>query len=498
MASPSVLCKTHTTEDVILYCDDCELLVCRECVRQEHKLHNFLKFKEKVGDSRLCLTDNLLTLNSARLPRLRENLQDVISLQETKEHDTKDMLTEIVSRADKMIENITLIREKLMNRSELLHEKNLTVIEKKIAQINARIDIFERADAFAKGALEHGFDEEIIHEDLELRRQLHNFQPINIYEDIDRPIYVDGDLNELVLKQMFGTVLSEIRDLSNEDNKRPALKVQKISMFVCGNEDIVGICAIKSDVAWLHPKKGSRNTLVNVNGHQMSSLDFGFVVTSLTLSKNGKIYMTDYSINRIISMDSSKKFHTEITLSLHPIGIIVCSDEDILICLTDEWIYNTTSKSQRKVVRMTKEFKEKVTFELDEQGENIFTLPIAVAENLNGDVCVVDKIASDKGRVCVLYDTGKLRFVYEHRGASMPFDPSSVCCTRYSNIVIADPANNVVEIVSDGGEFLHFLITEKGGCIMPISLGKDPDDRIWIGCGSGKCIILKYRYGLPK
>jgi hypothetical protein len=37
---------------------------------------------------------------------------------------------------------------------------------------------------------------------------------------------------------------------------------------------------------------------------------------------------------------------------------------------------------------MSKEFKEKQTFELDDLGDNMFTLPIAVAENLNNDICI--------------------------------------------------------------------------------------------------------------
>lgn len=498
MASTHVNCKNHTNDDVILYCDDCEVLVCRECVRKEHKYHNFLKFKEKVAESRECLSNNLNTLETTRLPKLRENLQDVISLKETKEQDTKDMLSDIIQRADVIIEKVSAIRETLINTSELLHQKNLDVIEKKISQIDTRIDMLERSEAFGKGALEHGVDAEIIHEDLELRMLLHHFQPINVFEDIDRPTYLDGDLNEIELKKMYGTVGSEIRDLSINDEKRPSLKVKQIGKFVCGIDDIVGINPMNTEVAWLHPKKGTRNNLVNINGHKMSSFDFGFVMTAMASSKTGKLLMSDYSLNRIISMNSKKKFNTEITLSLHPIGITICKNGDILLCLTDEWIYSTTTKSQRKVIRMTQDFKEVQSFELDDQDENLFKLPIAVAENNNGDICVIDKRASDRGRLCVLHDSGKLRFNYNHRGDSKPFDPAAVCCSRHSDIIVADPGNNVVEILSSGGEFLHFLITEKAGCIHPLALAKDSDDKMWIGCGGGKCIVLKYEYGLPK
>lgn len=498
MESGHVFCKVHKNEDVIFYCDDCEVLVCRDCVRKQHQTHILLKFKEKVEDSKICLNNNLQTLTNVRLPKLRENLQDVISLKVTKEQENQDMMSQIITRADKMIEKINFIRDKLMDRCELLHTKNVDVIEKKISQLDTRIELFEKSEAFGIGSAEHGKDAEIIHEDLELRRHLHYYQPINIYEDVDRPLYADGELSEITLKKMFGTVISEIRDLSKDDNKRPTLKVTKVSMFACGSEDIVGVCPFNGDVAWIHPRKGSHNIMINVNGHPMSSADFGFVVTSFAPSKNGKIYMSDYSVNKIYSMDSSKQFTTEITLSLHPIGINVCSNGDILICVTYEWIYNTTTKSQRKVIRMSKEFKEKQTFELDDLGDNMFTLPIAVAENLNNDICIVDKTASDKGRLCVLNTTGKLRFIYEHSGAKQPFDPSAVCCTKHSNIIVTDSANHAVEIVSDNGEFLHFLITEKGGCLSPLSLGKDIVGKIWIGCGNGKCIVLKYGYGLPR
>jgi hypothetical protein len=163
-----------------------------------------------------------------------------------------------------MIEKINFIRDKLMDRCEFLHTKNVDVIEKKILQLDTRIELFEKSEAFGIGSFEHGEDAEIIHEDLELRQHLHYYQPINIYEDVDRPLYADGELSEITLKQMFGTVISEIRDLSKDDNKRPALKVTKVSMFSCGSEDIVGICPFNGDVAWIHPRKSSHNIMLYI------------------------------------------------------------------------------------------------------------------------------------------------------------------------------------------------------------------------------------------
>jgi hypothetical protein len=46
------------------------------------------------------------------------------------------------------------------------------VIEKKILQLDTRIELFEKSEAFGIGSFEHGEDAKIIHEDLELRQHI--------------------------------------------------------------------------------------------------------------------------------------------------------------------------------------------------------------------------------------------------------------------------------------------------------------------------------------
>jgi hypothetical protein len=62
----------------------------------------------------------------------------------TKEQENQDMMSQIITRADKMIEKINFIRDKLMDRCELLHTKNVDVIEKKILQLDTRIELAGR------------------------------------------------------------------------------------------------------------------------------------------------------------------------------------------------------------------------------------------------------------------------------------------------------------------------------------------------------------------
>jgi hypothetical protein len=85
-----------------LSADNSEDVVLVLSLRKQHQTHILLKFKEKVEDSKICFNNNLQTLTNVRLPKLRENLQDVISLKVTKEQENQDMMSQIITRADKI------------------------------------------------------------------------------------------------------------------------------------------------------------------------------------------------------------------------------------------------------------------------------------------------------------------------------------------------------------------------------------------------------------
>ena len=46
----SPLCRRHPEELLKLYCQDCEVLVCRDCVFVTHKTHNYSFFDDAIED----------------------------------------------------------------------------------------------------------------------------------------------------------------------------------------------------------------------------------------------------------------------------------------------------------------------------------------------------------------------------------------------------------------------------------------------------------------
>ena len=53
----SPLCRRHPEELLKLYCQDCEVLVCRDCVLVTHKTHNYSFVDDAIEDEKQQLKD---------------------------------------------------------------------------------------------------------------------------------------------------------------------------------------------------------------------------------------------------------------------------------------------------------------------------------------------------------------------------------------------------------------------------------------------------------
>ena len=85
-ASKSLLCQRHPQELLQLYCEDCEALVCRNCVLVKHKAHNFnfiddviKQEKEHLQDVTLVELEEILTSTKEAMTEVEEMQSKVLA-----------------------------------------------------------------------------------------------------------------------------------------------------------------------------------------------------------------------------------------------------------------------------------------------------------------------------------------------------------------------------------------------------------------------------------
>ena len=86
VANKSLLCQRHPQEPLKLYCEDCEALVCRDCVLVKHKMHNYNfvddiieEEKEHLQDVTLQELDKILTSTKEAITGVEQMQAKVLS-----------------------------------------------------------------------------------------------------------------------------------------------------------------------------------------------------------------------------------------------------------------------------------------------------------------------------------------------------------------------------------------------------------------------------------
>ena len=81
VANKSLLCQRHPQEPLKLYCEDCEALVCRDCVLVKHKMHNYNFVDDIIEEEKVCLQDVTLEKLAKILTSTKEAIGGVEQMQ---------------------------------------------------------------------------------------------------------------------------------------------------------------------------------------------------------------------------------------------------------------------------------------------------------------------------------------------------------------------------------------------------------------------------------
>ena len=113
-ANKSLLCQRHPQEPLKLYCEDCEELVCQDCVLVRHKLHNYNFVADIIDEEKDRLQDVTL-----------EELQEIIT--STKEAITgvEEMQSKVLSCNDQHVAQLNKTFEEI---SDMLNNRKRTFL----------------------------------------------------------------------------------------------------------------------------------------------------------------------------------------------------------------------------------------------------------------------------------------------------------------------------------------------------------------------------------
>lgn len=251
------------------------------------------------------------------------------------------------------------------------------------------------------------------------------------------------------------------------------------------------MCPVTDTSMLVHCADQYKNFLVNSDGtKEIVSLDF--IIWDIKKVGN-HIFATDFENKIIYELDFTLKKKQEINIALvHPLRLCASRDGTLLVTMVDAWSYKIKKDSRRYVARLKQSGREIDSYEYDTSGKRLFTLPASVAENINGDICVLNRLGDNKTNIIILDRIGRLKVIYRGGPNKSHFDAKRLICDEFGHTIITDASCEGVHLLDSNGQFIRYLTEDKQLGYGHISLAIDMRGRLWLGCTKGHVFVMKY------
>ncbi|XP_065936911.1 E3 ubiquitin-protein ligase TRIM71-like [Magallana gigas] len=508
---PVEKCKLHPTRNIEIYCKDCNVLLCSKCVvKKGHSGHTLEDLEEIYAEKVECCR--------AQISKIRQKI--LLTSQ-----DSKIKIEEDSMKLKRVMENI---RDSVKAETESLKESVERVTLKKLEQVNtleislfalqkSHETTFENYNQYLK-TLDEKFNSFLSVDNIQdlLFSDFENFdikpspEPTKLVlpkytasqcfeEDINKLLgninvsCIESDIMKSVERSNTQLKLAEIE--SNQDKKKSDVRktlslsssVAKVKEYtITGVDHTFHISLGKSGKLWV----GVIGVIVqtDISICSIRNQIHKIIINSSegdgnhTVIQDGDLIYTDKEnkvINRITPDDTITDFIKTgdwEPRSIHSSHI----NGDILVGMqTDE---------EAKVTRYNKTGIEIQNIQRDEKGQELYSLPHYITDNINGDVCVSD---FSKHAVVVVDKSGQHRFSYTGQGSE--FFPYGLCTDILGHILVCDSVSETVHLLDQDGQFLSLLLTSQQGVKCPLCLCVDDENNLWVGqYDSDTLTVYKY------
>ncbi|XP_062582958.1 uncharacterized protein LOC134244721 [Saccostrea cucullata] len=149
--------------------------------------------------------------------------------------------------------------------------------------------------------------------------------------------------------------------------------------------------------------------------------------------------------------------------------------------------------SEVKIIRYNSRMQPVQFIQYGSLGLQLYSGPIYITENRNGDVVVSDKISG----LVVTDIKGNYRFTYRgspNGSALMFFIPYGTCVDAFLNILICSRTDHAIHVIDKDGHLLSIIPTRQDGMVQPLGLGyEEKNHLVWIvSTNNNKLCVYRY------
>ncbi|XP_061192361.1 uncharacterized protein LOC133200590 [Saccostrea echinata] len=500
---PVEKCKIHTTKDIDMLCEECQVPVCCKCVTQrEHRGHIF---------------NDLETIFAEKYAVIQE---EISKIQEYFLSTSQDLQKEIKKDSSEITHIIDNIKKYMKTEGETLKSLVDTVVSDNMKQL----DQIEHSLLEDLKTQDKTFDDYITYLNnlvKELHRCLSSTESqklisekkpkIRSIPETTKPVtpgftagqYSKSDVTKLLGKIHVPNTQTEKREVRpiesvynttmkyeqmKEDRKKSGKKqtlslsasVTTVREFnVPSVEDVFHVSLGQSDRLWISGRHGNL-VQTDLQGNEIQKIKtHDEYVGFHTVTQDGDLIFTDRS-NKVIYRITQDNNITEFikTGNWEPLSIYSSHiNGDILVGMVKD--------SEAKVTRYNKTGEELQNIQGNNKRQRFYKLACYITENINGDICTSDY---GKDAVVVVNKSGQHRFSYT--GHDLFFSPYGICTDVLGHILVCDDYNGTVHLLDQDGQFLSLLLTRQHGLRCPRTVCVDNENNLYVGQGHTNTLTL--------
>ncbi|XP_065921898.1 tripartite motif-containing protein 2-like [Magallana gigas] len=491
---PEVKCQTHVNRYVDMLCEQCQVPVCSKCAMKDHGRHIFIDLEtvyaekcaiclneiNKIEEYFLPTSQDLLKstkTDSTEIKKIMESIRtsmraeaeslksmvDAVTSDNIKQlnEQEKSLLQLLNSQDKKYNDYISYLNELVKKCHGYLSSKNLQILMSEITK-NLKIDPIPETTRPVPPVFTAGqYSKEDVTKLLgrvtvpDTKPEIRKIKPM-----------------ESLATQLKYTEKQRKRDREKSDMKRTlslSSSVTKVREYtVPGVKSVLHLSLDKSGRLWASDRKGNL-VQTDLQGNQLQIIQTNGGNGYHTVTQDRDLIFTDREdkvINRITVDNTITEFIKRgdwTPLSIYSSHI----NGDILVGMIKD--------KEAKVTRYNKTGEEIQNIQRDNKGQELYTNPNYITENINGDICTSDL---NKRAVVVVNKSGHHRFSYTGRGSK--FFPYGICTDLLGHIIVCDGHIIKVDIIDQDGRFLSLLLTRQQG-IQPRGLCIDDENNLHVG-----------------
>lgn len=497
-------CHIHRNKSFNKYCKPCEVPVCDFC--SEHKPQRSFH-PANTSPSGGC-QHKLLPIKTVCLLKKMQHKEIVHNIRsdtlynrhvliKTVNNDFKAChsefsrgKSEMITRGHRLKELMDIVPKDVISKSEIRHKQWCLKQKIRMVQYIARIQNYE-----------HKY-EQVISKPVKFLRFIKKVHLAQIQDAPNLYQHCLFSLTHVIAMEDLIELLSEIQIIQREKRKAnislllttmssPSLKqfltvndVNCCYHISCLTPDRVWVCDGDNNLILTDTTTG--DTLFHIKDSS------GLGVGIHTISNENELTYLDKGLNiKKLSPDLEKTTLIRTTDNEWVKLSLYCSQSsgDLLVGMhkNGEYIGKVTRYNSGKITQ---------TIPQDNAPQPLIRFPRSITENQNGNIVVSDFLLK---AVVVFSRGGRHRFSYTGPPSGTGLNPHGICTDALSHILVCDDATHTVQMISEDGDFLSFILTEQSIGIdeldfHPQSLSYDVKSHsLWVGSLSNNNLFV-YRY----